>query len=527
MRLLFILLCFWTFAFGQNINISQGFIFEGEPFIAQNPTNSNHLVVAWMGFKLGEKTVIKSKSSFDGGLTWTSWTNLPHILPGHTSADPSLEFDSDGNVYVCYIDYDNLDQETGSVVVSKSTNGGLTWGVPVVAIDIALCPDKLCIDRPWMAIDRSIGGSNGIIYVTSMNANKAQVQPPYHPYVSVSMDGGLSFELFRQLDTLNYLAGSLIQQPMPSPAVDADGRFLAIYPSYMLSQSVFARNILVTSINGAVNLEHSVVNNVTQGFSESDTKKAPLLIAHPSFSNRLAYIYLSESLGDLDVFLIESEDGGLSWSAPMRVNDDTMNNGVLQDMLWADYNLGGDLIVCWRDRRNGGQGFGVPTEIFAAVKLNNSQSFSPNFVITDQVVPHDPILASPGNDFLSVALSGDTAHIVWSDVRSGVLNVFYNRTSISLPTSNIQTITTADWRFQDVFPNPVVDRLYVNEQYYGAQFIIVSGKTGVVLDAIRGSSSQQVAITAEGIDVSRLAPGQYYLILKLQHEDIGLKFIKN
>jgi hypothetical protein len=519
MRLfLFHMLFCCTVVIGQNINISQGLIFEGEPFIAQNPTNSNHLVVAWMGFKLGEKVVIKTKSSFDGGLSWTSWTSLPHLIIGHTSADPSLDFDSDGNVFVCYIDYDNVDKLTGSVVVAKSVDGGETWSSPVMAIDMTMCPDKLCIDRPWMAIDRSTGLLNGSIYVTSMNADEPEVLPPYNPIVAASIDGGLSFDLFRQLDTVDYLAGSLIRQPMPSPAVAADGRFFAMYPSFMLSQSVFARNILASSTNGAVSLMHSVVNNVTQGFSESDTKKAPLLIAHPSEPNRLAYIYLSESLGDLDVFMIESLDGGVSWSAPLRVNDDPTNNGVLQDMLWADYNSAGDILVCWRDRRNGGQGFAVPTEIFAAVKQNSASVFSTNFVITDQLVPHDPILASPGNDFLSVALTGDTAHIVWGDIRSGVLNIYYSRTSISNPVANIQTITSADWRFKNVYPNPGADRIYMDDQYIGADFMIISGNSGVVMDGI---------ITEAGLDVSRLASGEYYIIVKLLHKDIGLKFIKN
>ena len=41
--------------FAQNINLSEGLFFEGEPFIALNPNDNQHLVVAWMGFKLGEK----------------------------------------------------------------------------------------------------------------------------------------------------------------------------------------------------------------------------------------------------------------------------------------------------------------------------------------------------------------------------------------------------------------------------------------------------------------------------------------
>ena len=34
----------------QNQNLSNGNVFEGEPFIAINPTNTQNIVVAWMGF---------------------------------------------------------------------------------------------------------------------------------------------------------------------------------------------------------------------------------------------------------------------------------------------------------------------------------------------------------------------------------------------------------------------------------------------------------------------------------------------
>ncbi len=46
-------------SFGQNQNISLGNVFDGEPYITINPNNSQHMVVAWMGYKFGENVVIK------------------------------------------------------------------------------------------------------------------------------------------------------------------------------------------------------------------------------------------------------------------------------------------------------------------------------------------------------------------------------------------------------------------------------------------------------------------------------------
>jgi hypothetical protein len=47
--------------FSQNTNISNGIVFDGEPYLAINPNNSQHMVVAWMGFKLNQHLVIKTK----------------------------------------------------------------------------------------------------------------------------------------------------------------------------------------------------------------------------------------------------------------------------------------------------------------------------------------------------------------------------------------------------------------------------------------------------------------------------------
>ncbi|MDX1652776.1 MAG: hypothetical protein R3277_09815 [Brumimicrobium sp.] len=61
--ILTLILCFYGVLNAQNLNISTGLVFEGEPFIAINPNNNQHLVVAWMGFKLGQEIVIKTKET--------------------------------------------------------------------------------------------------------------------------------------------------------------------------------------------------------------------------------------------------------------------------------------------------------------------------------------------------------------------------------------------------------------------------------------------------------------------------------
>lgn len=244
----------------QNINISNGYIFDGEPYIVCNPQNPQHLIVAWIGYILGQNTVIKTRVSFNGGETWQPISYIPHVTPNNKSADPSLGFDNNGRVYLCYIDY-NKELCTGGVYVVSSDNGGLTWNTPVKAIDISDDNFKAPIDRPWMVIDNNLTSAyQNRIYITSINPDgesiDTAISPPFHPYFTYSSDNGQSFTPVRHLDTINYLSGSLYRS-MASPAVLSDGTFYTIYFSYEPSQSPIPWMISAYSVDGGASFNHN------------------------------------------------------------------------------------------------------------------------------------------------------------------------------------------------------------------------------------------------------------------------------
>ena len=140
----------------QNQNISNGNFFEGEPFIAVNPLNPQHIAVAWMGFVAANwpRLSIKVRSSFDGGNTWKPIVTMPHIVASYKSADPSMAFDQNGALFLSYIDYQENPDE-GGVYLYKSSDGGLTWGNPILMLDAFADGDKRPIDRPWLSINET------------------------------------------------------------------------------------------------------------------------------------------------------------------------------------------------------------------------------------------------------------------------------------------------------------------------------------------------------------------------------------
>lgn len=514
--LLFVLLIVSSFGYAQNIAVTSTNFFEGEPSLAVHPQNSQRLVAAWIGIDFALGTVIKTSTSTDGGLTWTTPLSTQHVVAGNTSADPALQYDASGNVYLSYVDYDNTNFTNGQIVVRKSTDNGVSWGAYVEAINVTDCPGKYCVDRPWLEVDRSGGPNDGTIYVTSMNPDQPTlVSPPYNPYLAVSTDGGATFQDPRELDTTGYLAGSTITQPMPSPAIGADGTFFAGYPSYDTAQSPFVHLLLASSTDKGVTVNHANLYTVLMaGVTDPFAKKASKLIADPTVPNHLIALNLSDANGDADIFYMETFDA-VNWTAPARLNQDPIGNGKMQDLFWGEFNENGDLAICWRDRRNAsGSGYQTETEIYGVIRFKDSTDFEADFPISSQQVQHETILEGKGNDFLSVRFVGDTLYTIWGDVRTGTVNIYINRMDVTLGTSS----TTEIWSESaliSIYPNPVHDVLTITNFDAGKNFRIIDANGKSIGD-----------VTAESTDVSHLKKGTYFLVGTVNDQLVSLSFVK-
>src|SRR5262249_18838585 len=123
-----------------NVDISQRDLNESEEAIAVNPANpSNIVTVTNVGHaEAGLAAGMFEGISFDGGKTWT--TKLIALGAGDplgdACCDPSLSFDSYGNLFRTYL-YKVEDQ----VPVALSTDGGLTSHV-IANISKASLPGK-------------------------------------------------------------------------------------------------------------------------------------------------------------------------------------------------------------------------------------------------------------------------------------------------------------------------------------------------------------------------------------------------
>ena len=175
---------------------------QNETTIAVNPFNPRNLVSGTNDYRLFNTRESRNDGSgfayatLDGGRTWKN-VQLPHLTfqTGATgllsdmdsAGDPAVAFGPHNTVYYANLVFSRLNNGSG-VVVSKSTDGGLTWGEPSIVhadgVDANGNPldTDFFNDKEWITVDQR----TGTVYVTwtSFGPSGSPIQ------VSRSDDGG-------------------------------------------------------------------------------------------------------------------------------------------------------------------------------------------------------------------------------------------------------------------------------------------------------------------------------------------------
>ena len=490
-----------------NTVISNGFLFDGEPYIAVNPTNDQNLVSAWMGLEFvgGLHIGIKTRASFNGGDTWSSTVTLPHFGTDFGSADPSMAFDNTGLLYVCYIDYKQA-PDSGGIYVARSLDGGLSWDAPSKAFDMYDVPIKRPIDRPWLVVDNSSTANAGTLYITTKPA--PWITPPNRNYFKVSSDGGYTWSSIANVDGGTHLVGGVIAGPMAAPATTINGDFCAVFSSYVSTQNVLPAYYFAKSSNQGQTFSYTTVFATVPAASDENFKKGYQLITNPADGNEMIFLTPDAQNGDSDIAAFRSNNGGQTWSGPVRVNDDLLANGKAQDMVWGAYNETGDLTVTWRDRRNANtNGFwNADYDFYYATSTDNGQSFSANEKLSTQLVAFDSIISESGNDFMSCAYGGDTLYTVWGDTRSGKMKIYFAKTIASTNTNVGITLLDGNEPKWNIYPNPSTNEINITipDALIGEKLMVYDEIGKLILERTLKDLSIQ-------IETSAFARGIYFI----------------
>lgn len=374
-----------------------------EPSVAIDPTNPDHVVA--VSFQAGGPTGPRGSdyayASRDGGRTWRT---APAPNPARRGqGDDAVTFAPDGIALHAYISFEGIrvarPQRASTGIFVCASRDGLTWAEPVPVVDHVNCVTPF-EDKPFLKVDTSPESPHrGAVYVawTRFDVYGSKVPADKsHVYVSRSSDGARTFSVpLRISDTPGDCQDSSNTVMGAVPVVGPRGE---VYVTWGGPRGlVFDRS----TDGGATFGEDRVVSETPGGwdFSVPGPGRAnglPVPAVDLSSGPNRGSVYVNwidARNGDPDVFVAASRDGGTTWGAPVRVNDDPKGNGTAQFFTWMAVDpADGALNVFFYDRRDLD---GTQTRLTLARSVDCGRTF------VNYAVPQPPF------SFASPAFFGD------------------------------------------------------------------------------------------------------------------------
>jgi len=386
----------------------------------------SNVVAGWNddGQYLSTQSLTGYGYSTDGGLTWHDGGVIPPMPGGLNIGDPEVKADRKGNFYFATL---AIAPDGPSIIaVSKSTDGGKTFGIPVEA-SVGVSNPFDFQDKEFMAIDNSGGPYDGTIYVTWTDffAN-----PPPGTFdqimISRSTNGGRSFEEAIPVSPPGGFQDSV-------PRVGPQGELYVLYVDYDISGLRLSKSIDGGRTFGADGLDNTLIVrfhligtpnlNCDRTVLRGDIRvgQSPSLAVNPTNGEvYIVYEHNPPGADQSDVYFIRSEDGGVTWSEPKRINDDHTHNDQFFPFLAvaADGTVG----ISFHDRRN--DPANSKYDKYLAISRDGGRTFEPNIRMNSAPSPIPPVETYDGcymGDYDQIAADGEYFYAAWGDNRHQAL----------------------------------------------------------------------------------------------------------
>jgi len=412
-----------------------------EPNIAVNPQNEDEIVIGWRQFDNVISNFRQAGWSYtsDGGQTWT----FPGVIePGVFRSDPVLDFDSSGNFYYNSLTLDNFGNFLCKVF--KSDDGGSSWDNGTSAYGG---------DKQWMTIDRSAGTGSGNIYAFWTYAY-SDCAPGFF---TRSTDDGDSYESCTQIGGYPFW-GTL--------AVGINGEL------YIAGNDGFGNMEVVKSLNvqyadSSVTWQAPVQVDMDgffdgSGINEEGLQGQANIDVDRSNGAGSGNVYVLASMtrtsnpDPADIMFSKSTDGGATWSAPVRVNDDNSQSNT-QWFGTMSVAPNGRIDAIWLDTRDS-PGYDS-SALYYSYSLDQGDTWSANEKISDSFNPH---VGYPNQnkmgDYFDMVSDDYSANLAWANTLNGEEDVYYSRITPGVAvTVNGDPLSTFS-----ITPNPSAGKIIVS-----------------------------------------------------------------
>ena len=343
-----------------------------EPSISVDPTNDSKITIGWRQFNTVNSNFRQGGWGYstDGGTTWT----FPGVLENNVfRSDPVTNSNETGTFFYLSLLQSFCDN------IWRSTNGGQSW-TELQADGAAGGGDK-----EWFTIDKTNGMGHGFQYQawsTAATCNFGQF--------SRSTDGGVTWQ--SPLSIPNSIVWGTLD-------VDTNGNlfiggaagfsspFYCLRSSNAQNPNVTPTFDQVTQINLGGSLDFG--DTINPGGLEGQSFLAVDRSGGPT-NNNIYMIATVQPFGfstGTDVMFARSTDGGLTFSAPHRINDDPINHTKWHWFGTLSVAPNGRIDSVWFDTRNAANN--TDSQLFYSWSTDGGVTWAPNVAVSNSFNPFE------------------------------------------------------------------------------------------------------------------------------------------
>jgi hypothetical protein len=393
-----------------------------EVSIAINPTNPNYISAG--------ANIDHFFRSTDGGLTWTTsfMTSNAYGVWG----DPCIVYDELGYLYFGHLSNPPISGYwIDRIVVQRSTNNGLSWndGAGIGFLN----PKEQ--DKEWIGVDMHSPLYKGNVYTTWTEFDSYGSSSPSDSSrirFSRSTDKGLTWSVAK---TVSDRSGDCFDEDNTDegavPCVGPNGE---VYVSWagplglMFDKSTNAGTTwgvdkFVATIPGGWDYAVPGIYRANGlPITACDTSQSP-------FRGNIYINWSDQRNGatNTDVFLAKSTDGGNTWSAVKKVNDDNTTRHQFFTWMTIDQTTG-IIYITFYDRRNTSANL---TDVYVARSTDGGETFV-NFKVSES--SFNPTSGVFFGDYTNISAFNKKVYPIWMRLDSGTLTVW---TAIINDTSSV------------------------------------------------------------------------------------------
>jgi hypothetical protein len=408
---------------------------QAEPHIARSQVNPDFLVATFQEGRFTDAGSVDCGYSIssNGGLSW-SRALIPNLTQasGGTyfrATDPVAGVDLNGKIYLNTEGATDANFVNGNILVSRSTDGGATFGAPSVVYHPP--NNNVFPDKPWMAINTFSAAPNPgriVATFTLFNSSSTEGGQIIHAY---SDNSAASWSAVASVATTTNAQGS---QPVFLP----NGNLVVVYWNFGSAADPNERLEAVISSNGGQTFGSTKFITYAAEYNEPSIRSGgflPSAVANRTNSN-IYVVYQTLLAGNPRIAFTKSTDGGNTWSSPIAISDNPAGSGVFNPAINTSPD-GQTLTAVFYDHRDN-PGSNVLVDLYLAQSFDGGATWQPNIRLTS--VSTDASLAPLTNegymlgDYQGVAETTNTnvpAVPVWVDTRTGNPDPFVTRIGIA------------------------------------------------------------------------------------------------